>query len=94
MVMAYTLIIESEGSKSIGRCYYETKFKVYSAYKISRAQFSDMFMAKILGYGQEFNVTSQCDGNELPTIDHGLSMVGTSQKMYVYNCYSRVDSSD
>ena len=66
-----TLMIESIGSKVLGRCYSAQFWHVTSQRRLSRAVLSALNIAGVLGFGQEFRITSPCDGTEEPTgVDH------------------------
>lgn len=104
------LVIESMGGANLGRCYNSMSYRVTSVEKINRDNLIKLRDAGFLGYGQEFTVHSQCDGKEEPggydMIDchtynsqgHDLGKDESRQPIkvsyFIYNCESRVDSSD
>lgn len=60
-----TLTVEHTGNSSLGRCYSESRYKVTSRRRLSRASLNALFSAGFLGVGQEFGVRSPCDGSEV-----------------------------
>jgi|SRR5690349_5508114 len=60
------LAIESTYTKNLGRCYNAYGFKVVSRGRLTQKQLQALREAGFLGYGQGFEIKSQCDGTELP----------------------------
>lgn len=60
------LTIEVTGGRNLGRCYNATYYRVTSLSKLTRERIDALRKAGFLGYGQEFSITSKCDGTELP----------------------------
>jgi hypothetical protein len=79
-----TLEVVVTGGRQLGRCYHETTYLVKCRWKLKHDKLTALREAGFLGYGQEFMITSPCDGfeNEQP------------DGLYHYTATSRVDSSD
>lgn len=60
------LTIERNGSAALGRCYSQGNYKVTSSSRLSKAQLEGMARLGVIPAGQEFGVSSQCDGHEEP----------------------------
>lgn len=60
------LSVEHTGGRHLGNCYYATSYKVTSLKRLSRETVKGLFDLGFMGYGQEFNVISPCDGKEPP----------------------------
>lgn len=60
------LTIECTGSKNLGSCYNAAYFKITSPNRMKAERIMKLRAAGVLGYGQEFYITSLCDGKEQP----------------------------
>lgn len=60
------LVVEFIGSRQLGHCYHETRYRVTSRERMIRKRLLALFDAGFLGLGQEFDVVSICDGTESP----------------------------
>lgn len=58
------LTVEHTGGALLGACYRAMYFKVTSTEMLSADRLRKLFDAGFLGYGQEFQVKSRCDGKE------------------------------
>lgn len=61
-----SLVIESTGGASLGRCYAAMYYKITSTRKLNSEMIKHLWDAGFLGYGQEFMIKSKCDGTEQP----------------------------
>jgi len=61
-----SIAIVCTGGRSLGNCYSESTFEITARRRLERKQIHALWDAGFIGYGQEFGVTSQCDGNEEP----------------------------
>lgn len=60
------LVIESKGGRSLGHCYTASSYRITSLSKLTAEKIQGLFNLGFIGYGQEFNVLSKCDGTEEP----------------------------
>ncbi|MES2339247.1 MAG: hypothetical protein V4537_14230 [Pseudomonadota bacterium] len=61
------LVIETTGGAKLGNCYSATYYRVTSSpFRLKREQLLALNKAGVLGFGQEFDIKSQCDGKEAP----------------------------
>jgi hypothetical protein len=73
------------------------KYKVTSRRKLTSEDFGVLRnLLGFLGYGQEFNIYSVCDGTEKPeyTLDSPYGKDYAKLNYWVYTCQSIADSSD
>lgn len=56
--------VDHTGGMSLGRCYSQTNYRVTANRRLTRDQLNKLAEIGIIPAGQEFNVTSQCDGKE------------------------------
>ena len=77
--------VEENGGYNIGRCYNRYEYKIYSAGRLSADMLKQLFNMGLIGCGQEFKISSQCDGKEL--WDH-------EKNGFEYQCTVICDSSD
>jgi hypothetical protein len=61
------LVIERTGGGAISNCYSGASWKITSLYQLKKETILQLYLAGVVGFGQEFGVTSQCDGLEQPT---------------------------
>jgi hypothetical protein len=91
-------------SVNIGRCYNAFYYEITSTRKLTCEQIHGLRKLGFLGYGQEFNVNSQCDGKEEPAgydtvqcLENGevvMTYKPLKEPYFVYHVENRVDSSD
>lgn len=60
------LVIESKGGRSLGRCYTASSYRIISLSKMTAEKLQGLFRLGFIGYGQEFEIISKCDGTEEP----------------------------
>jgi len=60
------LVIERTGGSKLGNCYYAQYYTVTSTRQLSKEKITGLYNLGLLGYGQEFEIPSQCDGDEDP----------------------------
>lgn len=60
------LVIELARSVRLGHCYSGATYKITSRVQQTGASLRKLWLAGVLGYGQEFRVLSQTDGREAP----------------------------
>lgn len=60
------LTIHAGPSKKLGHCYSGGEFKIVSSNKLKKSDIVKLWEMGLLGYGQEFNIQSACDGTEQP----------------------------
>jgi hypothetical protein len=83
------LTVERTGGKNLGRCYNATYVTVTSLKKLSKEILQDMrTMGLLVGYGQEFRIHSQCDGDEEPAGHDSIPCVDDETGEPAMNPYS------
>ena len=60
------LTIEYVETRNLGRCFNSTSYKITSIARLSTKTINALFDAGLLGCGQSFRISSQCDGKEEP----------------------------
>ena len=60
------LVIEHIGGCMLGNCYSGQTDRITSRFKLSAETIRKLYELGLVGFGQEFWVKSQCDGNEKP----------------------------
>lgn len=103
------LVIRCVRTEKLGNCYYATTYSVESkSRRLTKEDLTTLYKLGLLGYGQDFRVISKCDSkveaairDETPCV---LSTTGdpcgnpkhapSTVPVYVYECETRVDSSD
>jgi hypothetical protein len=60
------LVIERTGGGAISNCYSGDTWRIISTFRLTKEKIVALYKLGLVGFGQEFGVLSQCDGNELP----------------------------
>ena len=95
---------------NLGNCYNAYYYKIVTNNRMSRKTIVSLRELGLLGSGQEFKITSQCDGEEEPagfdTVECinsdgtpaenylGVPVEPREEPYYVYHIMNRIDSSD
>jgi hypothetical protein len=61
------LTIERIGGGAIANCYSGDTWRITSTFRLSKEKIEALYKLGLVGFGQEFGIFSQCDGNELPS---------------------------
>ena len=62
-----SIAIRFVSERNLGRCYNAYTYKITSLRRLSREQIVGLRELGLLGSGQEFSISSSCDGKEDPT---------------------------
>jgi hypothetical protein len=60
------LVIERTGGGAIATNYSGDTWRITSTYPLKKEKIEALYKLGLVGFGQEFGILSQCDGNELP----------------------------
>jgi len=63
------------GTRSLGRCYNEVKYRISSNKRLSSDSIVKIYNSGVMSRGQSFEIISQCDGNETPAGRHNVPAV-------------------
>ncbi|NBW12915.1 MAG: hypothetical protein EBR82_33310 [Caulobacteraceae bacterium] len=65
-----TLTVEPAGSRQLGRCYYESTYKVTSTSPLTPETITALRTARLVGVGQEFSSAQVlADGRKIPLVE-------------------------
>lgn len=82
------LTVEMTGGRKLGNCYGSTTYRITSTNRMSREQINALRETRMIGYGQEFYVKSQCDGKEAPAGEDEVPCVDSETGQPAMNPYS------
>lgn len=92
--------VVSLGSKKIGNCYHEYKYKIVSTKKLSGKQIVAIYESGIIGVGQSFSILSEVSGSEVCSgedlvyakgIDCNGSIIDENPKNCLGNSYKPIN---
>jgi hypothetical protein len=88
------LRITPTGGRSLGRCYSASYYEVVSTIELSPEKLREIRVMGFLGYGQEFRPGVAKQMPESEVYDPAVYTTHERGHVFVYECESRVDSSD